>query len=381
MGNPTIEVADIFRSFWSAYKATCNKTILPSHQKAAMDIMACMTEDMGGKHHRCNDCNETFWAYHGCRNRACPKCHGRQMVEWLKKRSVELLPCKYFHVVITVPSELRSLFFLNQKDLYGILMRTAAHAVIEISKERKYLGAVPGILSVMHTWTTRMQYHPHVHMLVTGGGLEEDGKSWRETASSFLLPQKKLSLLFRKRFRENLEKERPDLFTQAPKKTWKKEWCSFIDCKDSNKGQDAVLNYLARYVFRSAINNSRILKMDETNVSFKYKDNTTGEWETETISGIEFIRRFLLHVLPKGLHKVRYFGLWCPTKRARLRSLAIALQLLLSTPILTMKDMAEKAIKISDQEDHGYVPICPHCGSKNVSNIGERRRRWRRYVI
>jgi hypothetical protein len=354
--------------------------MLPSQRKAAMDIMGCMTAEMGGNRHRCNDCDETFWAYHGCRNRCCPKCHGRQMAEWLQKRSVEMLPCPYFHVVMTVPSELRALFLANQKDLYGILMKTTAHALISIAKESRYIGGEPAILSVLHTWTRQLHHHPHVHMLVSGGGLDEDGKTWREADPSFLVPRKKLSPLFRKKFREEIEKKRPDLLAQIPDRTWKKEWGSFIDCKSSSAGQDAVLNYLTRYAYRIAITSSRVLHMNETDVVFRYKENSTGLWKKESITGIEFIRRYLLHVLPQGFHKIRYFGLWSPAKRKHLRNLTLALKLLLNTEPQSMGDLAQKALEKSELENHGYVPTCPRCGSTNTSQLEKRRRQWRDYV-
>lgn len=380
MNNSSIEVADIFRAFWPQYQEQYEGRILPSHQKAAFDIMACMTQDMGGSKHRCNDCSTDFWVYHGCRNRSCPKCHGRQTVEWLEKRSVEILPGSYFHVVATAPAELRKLFQYQQGIMYGILMKTAARAVIEIARERRYVGGEPGIMAVLHTWTSKLEFHPHVHLLVTGGGLGDDGKSWHE-APTFLVPAKKLSPLISRRFREELEKKHPDLLSQIPEKIWKKEWCSFVDCKANTKGQDVVLNYLARYVFRIAIGNSRILKMDETGVTFKYKDNSTGDWKTETISGIEFIRRFLMHVLPKGFHKIRYFGLWSPSKRSLLRNLAIALQLLIPQSVsISMDALAEKALEKSEIENHGYQPVCPKCKSKNSVIIETRRRYWTRFV-
>jgi predicted Zn-ribbon and HTH transcriptional regulator len=380
MNNPSIEVADVFRAFWPQYQEQYKDSILPSHLKVASDIMACMTEEMGGSKHRCNDCSTEFWTYHGCRNRSCPKCHGRQTMEWLEKRSVEVLPGSYFHVVATVPAELHNLFKYQQKIMYGILLRVASKAVIEIARERRYVGGEPGVMAVLHTWTSKIEFHPHAHLLVTGGGLDDDGKTWHE-APSFLVPAKKLSPLISRRFREELEKKHPDLLVQIPDKVWKKEWCSFVDCKDNSKGQDVVLKYLARYVFRIAISNNRIQKMDESDVTFKYKENSTGNWRMGTISGIEFIRRFLMHVLPKGFHKIRYFGLWSPGKRSRLRSLSIALQLLMPDKEMgLLGDLAELALEKSEIENHGYQPVCPKCKSKNSVMVETRRRYWMRFT-
>jgi len=383
MPKESIEIAEVFERFWPYYEAQNRGRLLPVHYKAVAAIRACMTGELGGHKYRCKDCDESFWAHHGCRNRACPKCHGRQTVEWVQKRSVELLPCPYFHVIATVPAEMRPYFLFNQEDLYSILMRSAAHALIELSKEKRFIGAEPGILSVLHTWTGTMQYHPHVHMLVTGGGLDADGQTWRPTSPSFLVPVKRLSPLIAERFREELRKVRPDLIEQIPSKIWTKEWCSYADAKAAGKGQDAVLNYLARYVFRIAITRSRIVHMDETHVTFRYKENSTGIWKMERVTGNEFIRRFLLHVLPKGLHKVRYFGLWAPGNKARLRTLALELALLQKerTTPTTLADLAEEALEKSDLDNHGYIPKCPQCGSTDLLHIEQRRRHWRRYVI
>ncbi len=382
MHENTIEIADVFRQFWPQYEQQHGNHILPSHRKAVSDILACMSGELGGHKYHCKGCDHNFWANHGCRNRACPKCHGRQIVEWLQKRSVELLPCPYFHVVATVPAEMRPFFLVNQDNLYAILMRSAAHALIKLSSEKRFIGAEPGVLSVLHTWTGIMHYHPHVHMLVTGGGLDSDGQTWRPAAPAFLVPVKRLSPLIAKLFRKELEKKRPDLARKIPDYVWKKEWCSYADAKAAGKGRDAVLNYLARYVFRIAISRSRIIRMDETHVTFRYKDNSTGLWKMEQITGIEFIRRFLLHVLPKGFHKVRYFGLWAPGNKTRLKTLAIELSLMEKNKVNlpTIADIAENALEKSELENHGYKPKCPLCGSINLIHLEHRRRHWRQYV-
>jgi hypothetical protein len=219
-------------------------------------------------------------------------------------------------------------------------------------------------------------------MLVTGGGLESDDATWREVHASFLVPVKKLSPLIRKRFKEELQKKHPELFKQVVQAAWKKEWCSFADSKPVGVNQNALLTYLARYVFRIAITSARILHMDKTHVTFKYKENRTGEWKTQCIPGVEFMRRFLLHVLPKGFHKVRYFGLWSPGRKTRLRLLVNELQLQTKqAPLGTMADLADEALRRSELESHDYVPKCPHCGSTNVTHLQQLRRRWRRYVM
>ncbi len=373
--NP-LEIADVFARFENAYCQQYGEHMLPSHNRAMRDIVGCMTAAMGGSRYHCRDCDETFWSYHGCRNRACPKCHGRQIALWLEKRSAELLPCDYFHVVATVPQELRSLFYGEQKLCYGLLMKTVASAVCELAQEKRYVGAVPAILAVLHTWTGALHYHPHLHLLVSAGGLDKDGTNWCEARYRFLVPVKRLSPMISQRFADALQKERPDLFAQIHAKVWSKEWCSF--CKSAGNGRKAVLNYLSRYVFRIAITRNRLLTMDETHVTFRYKDNDTGAWKTERTPGVEFIRRFLMHVLPRGFHKVRYYGLWSAPHQSCHHALRIKLQLLqkgLAPASPTMvSDVVEEALAKSQLEVHAFVVICPRCKSTNLELLERRLR-------
>lgn len=381
MADANTEVADVFRAFKDKYYEIYGDVMLPSHKKATTDITSCMTEALGGNRYKCNDCDESFWAYHGCRNRSCPKCHGRQTAEWAKSKDVNMLPCEYFHVVATVPSELRALFLKEQKIMYDLFMRTVAGALKTLACDPRYLGAKPGILAVLHTWTSRINYHPHVHMLVTGGGISADQKYWREARAGFLVPVKKLSPMISSLFAENLKKNHPDVFAKIPEKVWGKEWCSFI--KHFGKGQDAILKYLSRYVFRIAITSNRIERITGDYVTYRYKENNTGLWKRETIKGIDFIRRYLLHVLPKGLHKVRYYGIWSSGNR-HLQEKAryfLTLEQMASRKVSTKNnaEIIETALAQSELENHNYIPICPKCKSKNVILIeSKKRERWRK---
>jgi len=382
MTKPTIELADVVRRFRGAYQEQFGDRMLPSHHRALQDIAQCMTEAMGGGRYHCHDCDETFWCYHGCRNRSCPKCHGRQIKEWLKSRSVEVLPCRYFHIIATVPSELRSLFLRHQKTLYGLLMKTAAESVRDLAAEKRFVGAQVGILAVLHTWTGQLHHHPHVHMLVTGGGVTADGTAWHAAPKKFLVPVRKLSRMIAKRFAAALQKDHPELLEQIPDKVWNQPWCSYS--KPYGKGQDAVLNYLARYVFRVALTNRRLMAMDETHVTFQYKDHDTGQWRTVRLEGVQFLRRFLFHVLPKGFHKVRYYGLWHPCKRDQQARARLLLELT-TTPathsaVVLMADIVDEALEQSvlASQDHGVK--CPKCGSMNVYQIDTIRRRNPRVV-
>lgn len=363
MNAKPFDIADVFARFGSAYRQQYGSNMLPSQRRAMRDILSCMTAAMGGGHYHCRDCDKTFWSYHGCRNRACPKCHGRQIALWLEKRSAELLPCDYFHVVATVPQELRGLFYGEQKLCYGLLMKTVASSVCELAALKCYIGAVPAILAVLHTWTGSLQYHPHVHLLVSAGGLDKDGLTWHTPKYKFLVPVKKLSSMISQRFANALQKQRPDLFAQISPQVWKKAWCSF--CKSAGNGREAVLNYLSRYVFRIAITRNRLLTMDKTHVTFRYKDNDTGAWKVERIPGVEFIRRFLMHVLPRGFHKARYYGLWSAPHQSRHHQARIKLQLLqkeLAPPSPTLvADVVEEALATSELEAHAFVVKCPRC--------------------
>jgi hypothetical protein len=377
MRKPQLELADVVRRFLGPYQEQFGHRMLPSHHRALQDIAQCMTEAMGGGRYHCKDCDETFWCYHGCRNRSCPKCHGRQIAQWLKSRSAEVLPCRYFHLIATAPSELRGLFLRHQKTLYGLLMKTAAESVRDLAAEKRFIGAEVGILAALHTWTGQLHHHPHVHMLVTGGGVTVDGTAWHAAPKKFLVPVRKLSRMIAKRFAAALQKDHPDLFEQIPDKVWNQPWCSYS--KPYGKGQQAVLNYLARYVFRVALTNRRLMAMDETHVTFQYKDNDTRQWRTVRLEGVQFLRRFLFHVLPKGFHKVRYYGLWHPCKRDRQARARLLLELT-TTPAthsaaVLMADIVDEALEQSAlaSQDHGLK--CPKCGSMNVYQIDTLRRR------
>lgn len=379
MKNVPWELADVVRQFRDAHAAQCAGVMLPSQKKAINDIAGCMTPAMGGHRYRCRDCNNEFWICHGCRNRSCPKCHGRQMQEWLAQREAELLPCGYYHLVATVPEQLRHAFLSDQKFMYGLLMKIVARAVIDLARNEKRIGATPGILMILHTWTGQMTYHPHVHLLVTAGGVSDDGRHWLAGPEGFLLPVRSLSKIVAARFRDALEKEKPEVFNSLPRKTWKRAWCCY--CKPYGHGRQAVLQYLARYAFRIAITNARILAVDATHVTFRYKDREANCWRTCRLTGVEFLRRFLMHVLPKGFHKARYYGLWHHSKR--LLQQRARLLLALESPrkaalLLVVAEMAADAQRGldddsvgSDDAADGFRPRCPHCGGDRVIHLEE----------
>ena len=361
-----LEVADVFRQFGPSYVGDFGDRLLPSHRRALDDIMACRTAAMGGHAYRCGDCGRPFHVYHGCRNRSCPACHTRQTRQWLDARTVELLPCPYYHVTATVPAQLRGALRSNQSDGCALLMKAAADAVLTLCADRRHMGAAPAILAVLHTWTAAMDYHPHVHMLVSGGGVAEDGTTWREAKHPFLAPVRALSKLVRGKFHDALKKARPDLEAQLPANVWTREWVAW--CKPWGRGETAVLDYLARYVHRIAITNGRILAMDGSTVTFRYKDRRRGQWRTCTLTGHEFIRRFLQHVLPKGFHKVRYYGLWHPARRPQRENARHFLLLAQDQP--PVEAPAPQAARTDTAPDDAPAVTCPHCGSHAARPLG-----------
>ncbi|MBN1851797.1 MAG: transposase [Pirellulales bacterium] len=376
-----VELADIVRRFGPKYTSQFGHLMMPSQKRALADIAACCTRELGGRLFRCNDCNKSFWRFHCCRNRACPKCHGKQTQQWLEKRQAELLPCSYFHAVATVPSELRDAFHYDQKFMYGLLMRVATEAVKDLCAKKRHLGGLPGILAVLHTWNGRLGFHPHVHMLITGGGISTDGEHWEPARGEFLVPVGVLSKKIAATFRDAVQKQKPDLFAHIPAGVWRREWVSFV--KHYGHGNDAVLNYLSRYVFRTAISNARILAVDETHVTFRYKDRGADTWRTMRLPGVEFLGRFLQHVLPRGFHKVRYYGLWHHSKRDLSNRAWLLLILQKPTDAASppkIADLLEALSQLADIDDFQEIgegddnldsPCCPHCGSTRTTFLGE----------
>jgi hypothetical protein len=377
---PEVELADVVRRFGSQYVAQYGPRMMPSQKRALADIAACCTRELGGRLYQCADCQDTFWHYHCCRNRACPKCHGTQTREWLETRGAELLPCDYFHAVATVPSELHGVFRRDQKFMYGLLMRVAAEALKELCAKKRHLGALPGMLSVLHTWNGQLGYHPHVHLLISGGGITPDGQHWESARGEFLVPVAVLSRKIAAKFRDALKAKKPEVLAGLSPKVWQREWVSF--CKPYGRGNDAVLTYLSRYVFRTAISNARILRLDATHVTFRWKDRQAQTWRTERLPGVEFLRRFLQHVLPQGFHRVRYYGLWHSSKRS-LASRAWVL-LTLDAPADTAESVrlpdilevlgqetADFGLAADPGDEQPDCPRCPHCGSIRTRLLGE----------
>jgi hypothetical protein len=352
-----LEVADIFREAGQAYRDRFAARMLPSHLRAMRDIERCRTAALGGHLRQCDGCGALQYSYHSCRNRHCPKCHGDQTDRWLEQQRARLLPCSYFLLTFTLPAELREVARAHQKLVYSILMKSAAQALLKLTADPRYLGARPGMIAVLHSWTRAMLYHPHAHLLVTAGGLTGDGQTWRyPNHPDFLVPGRALSIIFRAKVRDALDKAQ--LLDRLPEKTWKKKWV--VHCQHAGNGEK-VLHYIARYLFRIAIANSRLESFDGDQVTFRYRDNHSGILQSCRLPAQEFISRFLQHVLPRGFAKLRSYGLYSPTCKASLDHARSLLVQSLSNPMPIHQDDATRDdstdTAVSARED----PICPCC--------------------
>lgn len=346
-----LEVADVLCRAGDAYLSKFGLAMPPSHRRAVHDIRACRTEVFGGHVYHCDRCGHQQYAYHSCKNRNGPKCQGDDTEAWLAQRRGELLDGPYFHLVFTLPKELRPLVRRHQKVLYGVLMKAAAKSLTKLAADPRYVGGRIGVLAVLHTWTTTMAYHPHAHLLVPAGGVTKDG-AWVVARKDYLVPVKALAPIFRGMFLSMLSKALPH--EPVPNSVWAKPWVVY--CKPTVQGSEKVLQYLARYVHRVAFANSRLVHITEDHVTFRYQNRRQRQWKTMTVPAEEFIRRFLQHVLPRGTHKVRYYGIWHPSHRALLRRVQLATA---REPVL--EATANEALIEPPHDESDGTRKCPCC--------------------
>jgi hypothetical protein len=326
VGRPALEVADIFRQYGPAWRELQRGHLSLAQLKVMSAIEQCRSAALGGHVVRCERCATERVAYNSCRNRHCPKCQSSAAQRWLDARQADLLPVEYYHVVFTLPAPIADIAYQNKAVLYGLLFEVAAETLLTIAADAKHLGARVGTTLVLHTWGSAMTHHPHVHGIVPGGGLSPDGKTWVACRPGFFLPVRVLSRLFRRRFLERLDAvhragglkffgEHAALADRRAFAAWlvplrRCEWVVYA--KRPFAGPAAVLAYLSRYTHRVAISNSRLISLDERGVTFRWKDyrakNRT-RYKTMALSPDEFMRRFLLHVLPCGFHRIRHYGL------------------------------------------------------------------------
>jgi hypothetical protein len=377
----SIEVAHIFRAAGPAYRAAHAGHLNLAQLKVMSAIEHCRTAALGGHVEACEDCGQWRIAYNSCRNRHCPKCQGATARTWLAEREADLLPVGYFHVVFTLPAEVADIAFHNKAAVYDLLFKAASETMLTIAADRKHLGARIGITAVLHTWGSAMTHHPHVHMIVPGGGIAPDGSRWISSRPAFLLPVRVLGKLFRRLFLmrlialhetgrlaffgtlAHLIKRRAFLRHLAPVR--KKRWVVYA--KAPFAGPEAVLAYLSRYTHRVAISNRRLIRFDEDGVTLRYKDYRrpgADRQQVMTLATDEFIRRFLLHVLPRGFHRIRHYGLLAGS--ARKASLALARELL---------NVAAPSDDDTTEEPDDFRPPCPCCGGRMI--VIETFDRWR----
>jgi hypothetical protein len=374
------EVADIFRAAGPAYRAAHAEHLSLHQLKVMAAIVNCRTAALGGHVEGCDECGHLRVAYNSCRNRHCPKCQGAAARTWLAEREADLLPVGYFHVVFTLPAEVADIASQNKAVVYDLLFRAASETMLTIAADPKHLGARIGITAVLHTWGSAMTHHPHVHMIVPGGGFSLDGARWVASRPAFLLPVRVLGKLFRRLFltrltdlhqasklaffgsQADLADRRRFLRHLAPVRT--KRWVVYA--KAPFAGPEAVLAYLSRYTHRVAISNRRLIGFDETGVTFRYKDYRRSGPERQqvmTLATDEFIRRFLLHVLPRGFHRIRHYGLLASATRKA--NIAHARELLAAPP------PPEPIIAVEPPDPR---PPCPCCGGR--MRIIESFERW-----
>jgi Putative transposase/Transposase zinc-binding domain len=333
MSRPALEVADIFRAHGPAWRRAQAGHLSLGQLQVMSAIERCRTAALGGHVARCEDCRHTVIAYNSCRNRHCPKCQGAAAREWLEEREAELLPVPYFHVVFTLPGPIADIAYQNKAVIYDILFKASAAATITIAADPKHLGARVGVTSVLHSWGSAMTHHPHVHMIVPGGGLSEDGTRWIACRPNFFLAVRMLSRLFRRLVLQMLiaahQADRLQFFGAHAALADTNAFAAFlvplrrsewvVYSKKPFGGPEPVLAYLARYTHRVAIANRRLIAADAIGVTFKYKDYRIEGPERHklmTLATSEFIRRFLMHVLPKGFHRIRHYGLLANSSRA-----------------------------------------------------------------
>jgi len=345
-----VSLAEVLRQYWPQYARQFGSAILPSHRRAVQAILTCRTPALGGQVYRCTDCRKDHFVYHSCNHRACPQCGQADAAQWVEQQKLKLLPVPYYLITFTVPQDLRAWLRSHQKIAYALLLKESAGALQEVAQRPKYLGAQLGLLSVLHTWCRQLQFHPHVHCVVPAGGLRSDGLRWcRPPSSQFFLPQQVLAARFCHRLRTALS-QAPD-FHQIPPPVWQQKWV--VDVQPAGSGQTAI-KYLAAYVYHTALGSQRILSAHNGHITFQYKDSGDQQWHRLRLSAMEFLRRFLQHVLPKGFQRVRYFGWLSPAAKTRWQRILALLDW--KTPPESLRACP--------------LPLCPGC-HKPLTLIGQ----------
>ncbi len=375
-----VELADIFRQHGPAYRRSHSMPL--NHLRVMRAVEVCRTATLGGHKDKCDSCGHIEISYNSCRNRHCPKCQTLQKEKWIEARNEDLLPIQYFHVVFTIPSELNPLVIMNQKALYNLMFRSASETLIELSNNPRHLGARIGFMGVLHTWGQNLMDHPHIHCVVTGGGLSMEGKRWVSCRKRFFIPVRVMSALFRGKFLSYLKSAfeiedlifpggighlgDPHVFERFRRQLYHKKWVVY--CKPPFDGAERVLQYLGRYTHRIAISNNRILTAEDGTVTFRWRDYSDGDKQkTMTLKVDEFIRRYLLHVLPNRYVRIRHFGLLA--NRSRKDNITLCRELLGTCMSITKKKETwqEQLLRICGID----VTTCPVCQKGRMFRIDE----------
>jgi hypothetical protein len=379
MTRPRLEVADVIRQHGDAFLERYGGTLSSVQRRALRDIAACRTAALGGHVGVCDQCGHQQIAYNSCRNRHCPKCQATAAADWMKAREAELLPTEYFHMVFTLPATLGPLALQNPRVVYGLLFKAAAETLRRVAADPKHLGAEIGFLAVLHTWGQNLQHHPHVHCVVPGGGLAPDGSHWIACRPGFFLPVRVLSRVFRGKFlallRSAFDRGKlvfhgklaslsdPDAFQRRLAIAAKTEWVVYA--KPPHGGPEQVLKYLARYTHRAAISNRRLIRLEGEEVEFLWKDYADRrKRKTMTLKATEFIRRFLLHVLPSGFVRVRHYGFLA--NRVCQEKLTLCRLLMAAGPV-AKAPAPESNVGLETGYD---ATACPVCGRGRLVTIG-----------
>jgi Putative transposase/Transposase zinc-binding domain len=380
VNRPTLEVADIFRDHGAAWRQANAGHVSLGQLKVMSAIESCRTAALGGHVARCQDCAYTTIAYNSCRNRHCPKCQGAAAREWLAERQAELLPVPYFHVVFTLPAKIADIAYQNKAVVYDLLFKASSEAVLTIAADPEHLGGRIGITAVLHTWGSTMAHHPHVHMIVPGGGIALDGARWLSCRPRFLLPVPVLAALFQGLMLGKLlaahKAGQLQFFGRYAHLAARKAFAAYLAplrrinwhvyAKPPFGGPAAVLAYLSRYTHRVAISNRRLIAFDENGVTFRYKDyraDGRARYKTMRLATDEFIRRFLIHVLPKGFHRIRHYGLFAGSSRAD--NIARARELL----AVPMPQERDAAVDAAPDEPPTPSHPCPCCGARASTHV------------
>jgi hypothetical protein len=383
MNRSQLDLGEIIRSCYDAFLAKYGPGLTPEQRRALNDLAACRTAALGGHVLGCPECGHRQIAYNSCGNRHCPKCQGTAAARWLETQAADLLDVPYFHVVLTPPRIFNAIALANPQEIYGLLMRAAAETLIEVAADPKHLGAEIGVLAVLHTWGQNLGLHPHVHCVVPGGGLSPDGTRWVGSHPNFFLPVRVLSRVFRGKFLAGLRTAfaagrlrfpgklaslaEPEPFHRLLSEAVRTDWVVYT--QPHLGSSEVVLKYLARYTHRAAISNHRLLELKDGQVRFRWKDYARGgRWRTMTLSAIEFVRRFLMHVLPSGFVRIRHYGILANRHRkgklARCRELLNGVRLPESEDREPIQPLRFTALVTPTQ-------VCPVCGAGRMIVIKE----------